>query len=165
MLTILFKDSYTFGLYTLEFFAFVYLGFVYLPFVYLRVVYPLELSVTPLATLSISPNSLCHCAFTHSRSTSHALSSQAQACCLSCHYPPRGSTHSCYSLILCVVPSRAISPLLSHVHSFCDHPHVRCVYVGVIVFFIKEVDPWPAYPHHSRITFLPFALIAFLNIP
>jgi hypothetical protein len=36
--------------------------------------HPLELSVTPLATLSISPNSLCHCAFTHSRSTSHVHS-------------------------------------------------------------------------------------------
>ena len=36
--------------------------------------HPLELSVTPLATLSISSNSLCHCAFTHSRSTPHVHS-------------------------------------------------------------------------------------------
>ena len=68
--------------------------------------HPLELSVTLLATLSISFNPFCHVTFTHSRSTSHSLHSQAF--CLSCHYLSRGSTHSYF---LCAVPS---DPVLSH---------------------------------------------------
>ena len=99
--------------------------------------HPLELSVTPLATLSISTNSLCHCAFTHSRSTSHALN--PQACCLSCHYLSCGSTHSCYPLIMCDVPSGPVlsydcylTPLpISHALtltlSTCSHAKAKCL--------------------------------------
>ena len=118
--------------------------------------HPLELSVTLLATLSISPNSFCRCAFTHSRSMSHALHSQAFY--LSCHYLSRGFTHSCYSLILCAVTS---DPVLSHgcyltlaiSHALkltlrtCSHPKAECM---LSLFPSRTPAVVPDQSHRSR---------------
>ena len=92
--------------------------------------HPLELSVTPLATLSISPNSLCHCAFTHSRSTpashvhsilrlavSHASDATAS------HVAP--STYATLSFCALCPPVRAILRLLSHAASYLARSHAH----------------------------------------